>query len=166
MPNVHSVENPAAGATEYDFIRNLVDSGRIPEDVLVQVLTQSRDDLIKTSFESLAGVHAAIVHVYNAVSPLWRQVVFPASMPAVVSGLKQGWAFAWRSLMAGELIGASIGKGGIGGFVDNARTFSDYNAMYAAMTLILIIGVIVDSIFNVIEKNVNRRRGLIDNAAA
>jgi NitT/TauT family transport system permease protein len=97
---------------------------------------------------------------------LWRQVVFPASMPAVVSGLKQGWAFAWRSLMAGELIGASIGKGGIGGFVDNARTFSDYNAMYAAMTLILIIGVIVDSIFNVIEKNVNRRRGLIDNAAA
>jgi len=67
---------PAAGATDYDFIRGLVDSGRIPDDVLVQVLTQSRDDLIKTSFESLAGVHAAIVHVYNAVSPLWRQVVF------------------------------------------------------------------------------------------
>lgn len=67
---------PAAGATEFDFIRNLVDSGRVPEDVLIQVLTQSRDDLIKTSFESLAGVHAAIVHVYNAVSPLWRQVVF------------------------------------------------------------------------------------------
>ncbi|PLK26001.1 2-isopropylmalate synthase [Novosphingobium sp. TH158] len=67
---------PAAGATEYDFIRGLVDSGRIPQDVMVQVLTQSRDDLIRTSFESLAGVHAAIVHVYNAVSPLWRQVVF------------------------------------------------------------------------------------------
>jgi 2-isopropylmalate synthase len=67
---------PAAGATEFDFIRGLVDSGRIPEDVLVQVLTQSRQDLITTSFESLAGVHAAIVHVYNAVSPLWRQVVF------------------------------------------------------------------------------------------
>ncbi len=67
---------PAAGATEFDFIRGLVDSGRIPQDVMVQVLTQSRDDLIKTSFESLAGVHAAIIHVYNAVSPLWRQVVF------------------------------------------------------------------------------------------
>ena len=67
---------PSAGATEFDFIRNLVDSDRIPNDVLVQVLTQSREDLIKTSFESLAGVHAAIVHVYNAVSPLWRQVVF------------------------------------------------------------------------------------------
>lgn len=67
---------PAAGATEYDFIRGLVDSGRIPDDVFVQVLTQSREDLIKTSFESLAGAKQAIVHVYNAVSPLWRNVVF------------------------------------------------------------------------------------------
>ena len=67
---------PSAGATEFDFIRGLVEDGRIPDDVLVQVLTQSREDLITTSFESLAGVHGAIVHLYNAVSPLWRQVVF------------------------------------------------------------------------------------------
>jgi 2-isopropylmalate synthase len=67
---------PAAGATEFDFIQNLVRSGRIPNDVLVQVLTQSREDLIRTSFESLEGAPAAIVHLYNAVSPLWRQVVF------------------------------------------------------------------------------------------
>lgn len=67
---------PSAGATEYDFIRGLVDQGRVPDDVLVQVLTQARADLIKTSFESLAGIHSAIVHVYNAVSPLWREVVF------------------------------------------------------------------------------------------
>lgn len=67
---------PSAGATEYDFIRGLVDAGRIPDDVFVQVLTQSREDLIRTSFESLAGAKQAIVHVYNAVSPLWRQVVF------------------------------------------------------------------------------------------
>ncbi|MBH0113054.1 2-isopropylmalate synthase [Novosphingobium sp. YJ-S2-02] len=67
---------PSAGATEYDFIRGLVDNDRIPEDVLVQVLTQSRQDLIEKSFESLAGAHGAIVHLYNAVSPLWREVVF------------------------------------------------------------------------------------------
>lgn len=67
---------PSAGATEFDFIRGLVDDNRIPEDVLVQVLTQSRQDLIERSFESLAGVHAAILHLYNAVSPLWRNVVF------------------------------------------------------------------------------------------
>ena len=63
---------PSAGATEYDFIRGLVDGGHIPDDVFVQVLTQSRDDLIKTSFESLAGAKQAIVHVYNAISPAWR----------------------------------------------------------------------------------------------
>ncbi|MDG2004576.1 MAG: 2-isopropylmalate synthase [Novosphingobium sp.] len=74
---------PAAGATEFDFIRGLVDSGRIPEDVLVQGLTQSREDLIKTSFESLAGVHAAIVHLYNAISPAWRQVVFRMEKPEI-----------------------------------------------------------------------------------
>ena len=67
---------PSAGTTEYDFIRGLVDNDRIPEDVLVQVLTQSRQDLIEKSFESLAGAHGAIVHLYNAVSPLWREVVF------------------------------------------------------------------------------------------
>ncbi|MFC3174845.1 2-isopropylmalate synthase [Novosphingobium bradum] len=74
---------PAAGATEYDFIRALVDNGRIPEGVKVQVLTQARPDLIATSFESLAGVHSAIVHVYNAVSPLWRQVVFGMEQPQI-----------------------------------------------------------------------------------
>ena len=83
---------PSAGATEFDFIRGLVDAGRIPDDVLVQVLTQSRQDLITTSFESLAGVHAAIVHLYNAVSPLWRQVVFGMERPEIkeiaVSGAK------------------------------------------------------------------------------
>ncbi|MBB3954764.1 2-isopropylmalate synthase [Novosphingobium sediminicola] len=74
---------PSAGATEYDFIRGLVDQGRVPDDVLIQVLTQAREDLIKTSFESLAGIHSAIVHVYNAVSPLWRNVVFGMEKPQV-----------------------------------------------------------------------------------
>ncbi len=74
---------PAAGATEFDFISGLVKSGRIPDDVLVQVLTQSRGDLIKTSFESLEGAHAAIVHLYNAISPLWRQVVFGMEPPQI-----------------------------------------------------------------------------------
>ncbi len=67
---------PSAGATEFDFIRNLVDSGNIPQDVMVQVLTQSRQDLIHTSFDSIDGVHAAVVHMYNAVSPTWRDIVF------------------------------------------------------------------------------------------
>jgi len=67
---------PAAGATEFDFISGLVQSGRIPDDVTIQVLTQSRRDLIETSFQSLKGAKTAIVHLYNAVSPAWRKIVF------------------------------------------------------------------------------------------
>jgi 2-isopropylmalate synthase len=74
---------PSAGATEFDFIQGLVASGRIPDDVTVQVLTQSREDLIRTSFASLHGARAAIVHLYNAVSPAWRDIVFRMSRSEV-----------------------------------------------------------------------------------
>ncbi len=74
---------PSAGATEFDFISGLVRSGRIPDDVTVQVLTQSRRDLIEKSFESLEGARTAIVHLYNAVSPAWRKIVFGMSRDEV-----------------------------------------------------------------------------------
>ena len=74
---------PSAGATEFDFISGLVRSGRIPDDVTVQVLTQSREDLIRTSFASLDGARSAIVHLYNAVSPAWRDIVFRMSRDEV-----------------------------------------------------------------------------------
>jgi 2-isopropylmalate synthase len=74
---------PSAGATEFDFISGLVRSGRIPDDVKVQVLTQSREDLIRTSFDSLRGAKQAIVHLYNAVSPAWRKIVFQMSTDEV-----------------------------------------------------------------------------------
>ena len=67
---------PSAGATEFEFISGLVRSGSIPDDVTVQVLTQSRRDLIETSFAALEGARTAIVHLYNAVSPAWRRIVF------------------------------------------------------------------------------------------
>jgi 2-isopropylmalate synthase len=67
---------PSAGATEFDFISGLIKNDRIPEDVTIQVLTQSRRDLIERSFESLDGARTAIVHLYNAVSPAWRKIVF------------------------------------------------------------------------------------------
>ncbi|MEE2740170.1 MAG: 2-isopropylmalate synthase [Pseudomonadota bacterium] len=67
---------PSAGATEFDFISGLVQGGAIPDDVMPQVLTQARADLIATTFESLRGARQAIVHVYNAISPAWRNIVF------------------------------------------------------------------------------------------
>jgi 2-isopropylmalate synthase len=74
---------PSAGATEFDFISGLVTGDRIPDDVMIQVLTQSRRDLIETSFASLKGAKQAIVHLYNAVSPAWRRIVFGMSRAEV-----------------------------------------------------------------------------------
>jgi 2-isopropylmalate synthase len=67
---------PASGATDFDYIQGLVRSGRVPADVTLQVLTQARRDLIETTFDSLNGAPTAIVHLYNAVSPAWRKIVF------------------------------------------------------------------------------------------
>ncbi len=74
---------PAAGATEFDFISGLVKDGAIPDDVMPQVLTQAREDLIATTFESLRGAKQAIVHVYNAISPAWRNIVFQMERPEI-----------------------------------------------------------------------------------
>ncbi|MGK6324203.1 2-isopropylmalate synthase [Sphingomonas sp. DT-51] len=74
---------PSAGATEFDFIAGLIRDDRVPEDVQIQVLTQSRRDLIERSFASLEGAHSAIVHLYNAVSPAWRKIVFGMSRDEV-----------------------------------------------------------------------------------
>ena len=81
---------PSAGATDFDFISGLVKSGRIPDDVIVQVLTQSRRDLIETSFASLEGAKQAIVHLYNAVSPAWRDVVFKLDRQGVKDIAREG----------------------------------------------------------------------------
>lgn len=74
---------PSAGATEFDFISGLVREDKVPDDVIIQVLTQSRRDLIETSFQSLKGAKQAIVHLYNAVSPAWRRIVFNMSRDEV-----------------------------------------------------------------------------------
>ena len=67
---------PAASQTDYDFVRVLIKEKKIPNDVTIQVLTQSRDHIIKKTFESLEGVKRAIVHFYNSTSTLQRKVVF------------------------------------------------------------------------------------------
>jgi 2-isopropylmalate synthase len=67
---------PSAADTEFNFLRALVDQNRIPDDVTVQVLVQAREHLIRRTFESLAGVKKAIVHLYNSTSPLQRRVTF------------------------------------------------------------------------------------------
>lgn len=67
---------PSASQTDFDFVRHLIEQDLIPDDVRIQVLTQAREDLIRRTFAALHGVKRAIVHVYNATSPVFRQVVF------------------------------------------------------------------------------------------
>ena len=81
---------PSASQTDFDFVRGLVDSGRIPDDVVIQSLTQSRRDLIERTFESMAGAKRAIVHLYNAVSPAWRDIVFKLDKAGVVAIAVEG----------------------------------------------------------------------------
>jgi NitT/TauT family transport system permease protein len=91
----------------------------------------------------------------------FRYIVFPASLPGLVSGLKQGWAFAWRSLMAGELLVIIKGKPSIGSLLQENRAVNDYRGLLAVMIVILIIGIIVDSVvFGRLEKAIRRRWGL------
>ncbi len=70
---------PSASQTDFDFVRRLIEDGRIPADVTIQVLTQAREHLIERTYESLRGVPNAIVHLYNSTSILQRDVVFRAS---------------------------------------------------------------------------------------
>ena len=74
---------PAASQTDFDFVRKLVEEDLIPGDVMVQVLTQAREPLIRRTFESLAGAKQAIVHVYNSTSTAQRRIVFGLDRPAV-----------------------------------------------------------------------------------
>ena len=67
---------PAASQTDFDFVREIIEGGLVPEDVTIQVLTQCRPELIERSFEAVKGAPAAIVHLYNSTSTLQRQVVF------------------------------------------------------------------------------------------
>ena len=81
--------------------------------------------------------------------------------------MKQGWAFAWRSLLAAELIAVIAGKVGLGQLMENDRNFNDYTGVIAVMIVILVIGIIVDeAIFGNLTKWIRRRYGLIDEATA
>jgi NitT/TauT family transport system permease protein len=90
----------------------------------------------------------------------YRYVVLPAALPAYLAGLKQGWAFAWRSLMAGELIVQLPGQLSLGGSLDKAQATGQADDLLAYMIVILIIGMVVDGIFSVITNRVRARRGL------
>jgi NitT/TauT family transport system permease protein len=93
---------------------------------------------------------------------LYRHVILPAALPSFIGGLKQGWAFAWRSLMAGELIIAFSGhQPSLGQQLRLAQKLSDTQQLIALMMVIFTIGVVVDLGFGVLDREIRRRWGLL-----
>lgn len=95
----------------------------------------------------------------------YRHIVLPASMPSFIGGLKQGWAFAWRSLMAGELLVIIPGAPSVGYLLQLNRELASSAGLLATMIVILVIGIVVDTlVFGVLDRKVRRRWGLVDAA--
>jgi NitT/TauT family transport system permease protein len=97
---------------------------------------------------------------------LYRSLILPASLPAFVAGMKQGWAFAWRSLMAAELVVPIIGSVGVGRLLSTAQDLLDLSGAIVVMIVILVLGICVDMLFTQLDLAIRRRRGLIDAAAS
>jgi NitT/TauT family transport system permease protein len=96
---------------------------------------------------------------------LERHVVLPAAFPSILGGMKQGWAFAWHALMAGEFL-ILVNPLSLGGRTVNAVAQGEWAVVVSMMIVIVFIGIIVDVAFSYVDRSVRRRYGLIDAAAA
>jgi NitT/TauT family transport system permease protein len=117
------------------------------------------------------GVISGIDHVPAAYSRLgrvlgagpaeqYRFITLPAALPAYVSGLTQGWAFAWRSLMAGELLVIIAGRPSLGASLEFARQFSQADRLLATMLVVLVLGMLVDGVFAAASRRIRQRWGM------
>jgi NitT/TauT family transport system permease protein len=92
---------------------------------------------------------------------MWWYIMLPASLPGLAAGLKQGWAFAWRSLLAGELLVAIAGKNGLGTRLSYAQSNFDAQGLMSVMVTILMLGILMDTVFfGRLERFVRVRWGL------
>jgi NitT/TauT family transport system permease protein len=93
---------------------------------------------------------------------LYKRIVLPAALPSFVGGLKQGWAFAWRSLMAGELLVIIAQRPSLGARLQFAREFADAPGLLSMMIVILLVGIVVDRLFGVADAWIRERWGLVE----
>jgi NitT/TauT family transport system permease protein len=96
---------------------------------------------------------------------LYRHIILPAALPAFVGGLKQGWAFAWRSLMSAELLVVAANQTSIGQQLQSARNLSDTRQLVALMIVIFVIGVLIDGLFGALDRSIGQRWGLLGGEA-
>lgn len=117
-----------------------------------------------SGIDQVPPLYRRVGHVLGARGlTLARHVLLPAALPGYIGGLKQGWAFSWRSLMAAELIVHSSQFGlGLGQLLDNARQLSDLTGVLVGIIAILVVGLVVDLlVFGPLERRVLKRRGLL-----
>jgi len=94
---------------------------------------------------------------------LYRHLILPASLPAVIVGLRQGWAFAWRSLMAGELLVIIANQPSLGVLLSSDQDQADMQSATAIIIVILVVGILVHTLFSMADRSVRKRWGLTGN---
>ena len=93
----------------------------------------------------------------------YRHIILPAALPSFIGGMKQGWAFLWRSLMAAELIAVVPGKPSVGFLLQTNRELANSSGLIATMIVILVIGIAVDAlVFGTLDRAIRRRWGLVE----
>ncbi|MEL7634742.1 ABC transporter permease [Sporomusa sphaeroides] len=114
---------------------------------------------IETGIKNINPLYIRAARTMGADSiKLYRHVIFPASLPAVISGMKQGWSFAWRALMAGEMLAATKGLGYV---LMMGRDLADISQVMAVMVVIIALGLLVEKlIFGKIEISLRKKWGL------
>lgn len=132
--------------------------------VVIMGATPSIANGIKSGVDQIPTIYPKVGRMLGTNS--WTQiryVILPASLPGYLAGLRQGWAFSWRSLMAAELIVFSPALGlGLGQVLDQSRTLSDMPAVMATIISILFVGILIElCFFAPLERHVLRQRGLL-----
>jgi NitT/TauT family transport system permease protein len=97
---------------------------------------------------------------------LYRHLILPATLPSFVAGLKQGWAFAWHGLIAAEIVINILGQLSLGILLTNDQDQADMASAISIIIVILIIGVVIDLLFNLVNGRIRRRWGVADNSAS
>lgn len=115
---------------------------------------------VESSIKNINPIYIRAARTLGAKGwKIYSDVILPASLPGIVSGLKQGWSFAWRALMAGEMLSTTTGLGQI---LMMGRDLADISQVMAVMLVIIVLGLIVEKfIFGKVEKSVRHRWGMV-----
>jgi NitT/TauT family transport system permease protein len=149
-------------------VPGLIVFGPYPATILFVVVVGAVPSVAQGAAGAVEQTPPLLVDVGRALGArglsLYRHVVIPAALPGYLSGVKQAWSFAWRSLMAAELITQSADLGlGLGQLLDSGRQTLDMSLAIMAILVILAVGVAVDALlFAPLSRGVNRRRGLVE----